>query len=193
MQGQWGAKANFKETTKRLTPGWYSIHVRLPMRELKECWSYAEIWMLCCFWCTLCQHKQPKFGWSLKKTKTSTCYPIHALSERVYKLWGLTCWVPMHSQIVIQHQCLKAMAFLLKDEIKPIVSVIIVVSNISLTSATCQLICMFWLLIKSNVIILDQWQQYCIITQFTSSDEAYWFLFISKLYTILLSSTFDSV
>ena len=199
MRGQRGAKSNFKETTKRLTQGWYSIRVRLPMRELKECWSSAEMWMSCCFWCTLYQHKQPKFGWSLEKQRSENATQFMHCPRDLHKLWGITYWVPTHSQVVFQRQCFKAMVFLLKDKIKPIVSIIIIIFNISPTLATCQFICMFRLLIESKVIILDQWQQYCIITQFTSSeDEANWFLFISKLYTlyhswVLLSSTFDRV
>ena len=155
MRGHRAAKSNCRETTKRLTQGWYSIRVRLPMRELTECWSSAEMWMSCCFWCTLYHQKQPKFGWSLEKQRSENVTQYMHCPRDLHKLWGITSWVPAHSQVVFQRQCFKAMAFLLKDKIKPIVSIIIIVFNIFPTSATRQFICMFRLLIESKVIILD--------------------------------------
>ena len=44
---QGGAKSNFKETTKRWTPGWYSIRVRQSARDTKEYRSSAEIRVSC--------------------------------------------------------------------------------------------------------------------------------------------------
>ena len=59
----------FKQTIKRLTPGWYSIHVRLLTKVTKECRSSAETQMFCFFWFISCKQKQLKCGWSLEQQR----------------------------------------------------------------------------------------------------------------------------
>ena len=71
MQDQRGEMMSvFKQTTKRPTPGWYSIHVSQLTKVTKECWSSAETQMFCFFWFISCQQKQLKCGWSLEQQRS---------------------------------------------------------------------------------------------------------------------------
>ena len=82
----------FKQTTKRLTPGWYSIRVSQLTKITKECWSSAETQIFCFFFffhtsAAFVDMKSTKAAevWMLSGTaKKRKCYPtIHGVSERL--------------------------------------------------------------------------------------------------------------
>ena len=86
MQDQRGEMMSvFEQTMKRLTPGWYSIHVSQLTKVTKECWSSAETQMFCFFWFISCQRKQLEVRMISGTAKKRKCYPMHAVSERLAK------------------------------------------------------------------------------------------------------------